>query len=478
MSEEKHEDSQADGRKRAAAAEPDAGDSGSQAKSEGKSQDKADTSGGAGKKSRLSPEADAAAARAREKSKRSSAQKSAPAKQPERSAGTAGAGGSGNAGTSGNAAAKRSGGGGGWILGLLALLIAVVSIVVSGWLWYRGEQRLASVDSRLNTVEQGLQSNVQDVVMPRLSKLDERLQSLADTSKQRSETLSSLQQELRSTQTRNARLAERLDGNGNRWALRQIESLLQAANQRLQLYNDPEAAKQALELASDAISDMGDPRLFEVRKQVVNEIAALDALPDPDIEGLSLKLNAMLEQVPDLPLASDVPTEYQQDESGNNGAADADSELDFSRGWQHFVDSVGQALSSMVTIRHDDGTQNALMPPDQVFFLTQNLQLELRSARLSLLERKTENYRESLASAREYLKQHYATGNSQVSSMLEQLKQMSNVKLDWQAPDISSSLGTLRDRLAQRSDNNGSTSENNSGDQSSQAGNNAGEDAR
>ncbi len=71
-----------------------------------------------------------------------------------------------------------------------------------------------------------------------------------------------------------AQLADRLEGNSQRWDLNQIEALLQAANQRLQLYDDPEGARQALELASDAIARKSDPRLFDLRGEIANEVAA------------------------------------------------------------------------------------------------------------------------------------------------------------------------------------------------------------
>src|SRR5699024_520461 len=116
------------------------------------------------------------------------------------------------------------------------------------------------------------------------------------------------------------------------------------------------------------------------------------------------------------------------------------SGIDVSAGWQHFVDSVGTALHSMVTVRRADGTQAALLPPDQVYFLTQNLMLELRAARLALLEGNSTLYRDSLSTAVGWLQQYFDTGAPAVKTMIDRLGQMQNVKLDWQAPDISGSL--------------------------------------
>ncbi len=354
-------------------------------------------------------------------------------------AGAAAGGGQGGKTTgSGGAGGARKGPG---VLSVLALLLALVALVVAAWLWYRGEQRLAGFDERLGTVEVGMESSVQDVVLPRLAQLQDRIERQAEAGEAQQQALASLQETLESSQLQLSGLSQRLDGGQRQWQLLQIETLLLTANRRLQLYNDPRAARTALELANEAIADLGDPRLFDVRSRIANEIAALTALPDPDIEGLALSLTALAQQIPELPLASDVPAEYQTQEEGG---AQASPTIDFSSGWRHFVDSVGDALQGMVTIRRADGTQSALLPPDQVFFLNQNLLLKLQSARLALLNRNTELYRASLTSAVEWLQRYYATDSAAVTGVIDRLNQMQNVKLDWQVPDIAGSLAALR----------------------------------
>lgn len=406
----------------------------------------------------------------------------------------AGAGGSAGTPHRPTPTGSSSGGNGGGtskIIAIVAVVVAIIALVLSGWLFARGQDRLASLDSRLNTVEKGMQSNVQEVVMPRLKRFDSRLQSVSGDVEQQAQTLSSLQESLKQAQARSADLSDRIAGTNNRWDLNQIEALLQAANQRLQLYDDPEGARQALELASDVIARKSDPRLFDLRGEIVNEIAALEALPDPDVEGMSLALAAMIERVPELPLASNVPGEYASDEgqssqasaeqgSDDSGMSMEEFQAQFSQGWDHFVDSVGEALSGMLTIRRADGTQRALLPPDQAFFLNQNLQLELRSARLALLERDTQNYRDSLARARQWLEDYYDTSAAPVSSMQERIGQMSNVKLDWDVPDISASLTQLREMMAQRgaSGGNGDSSADDANENANGGGSEAGQDGQ
>src|SRR5699024_6229017 len=96
-----------------------------------------------------------------------------------------------------------------------------------------------------------------------------------------------------------------------------------------------------------------------------------------------------------------------------------ESGIDWTNGWHRFVRSVENAVRSMATIRRADGTQPALLPPDQVYFLTQNLMLELRAARVALLQGDTTLYRHSLTSATAWLKQYFDGNDSAVQAMLD-----------------------------------------------------------
>lgn len=372
----------------------------------------------------------------------------------------------------------RKGGKAAAVIAIIALLIALIAGAGAGWLWYRGQQRLAAFDNRMDNLQATLDSSniaasaeaaVQEMVMPRLAEIRARISEVADANAQQARALSDLRRELQETRLQVAGMAQQLQGSARRLQLQQIEHLLLVAQRRLRLYNAPQQAVTALKLASEAISRLNDPRLFDVRKRVIDAIAALNALPSPDVQGIALTLTSFIEQVSELPLASDVPANYQPvsapqgggaaDDSGagkgsgaGSGAGGGKSGIDLNSGWQQFLQSVGQAVQGMVTIRHTgDTAQPALMPAKQVYFLTHNLMLELRSARLALLEGNSALYHTSLSTAIEWLKQYFDTGNSTVQAMIERLEQMQDIKLDVKPPDISGTLVALRNYMQARS---------------------------
>lgn len=331
------------------------------------------------------------------------------------------------------------------VLAVLALLIAAGAAAAAGWLWYQGERRLAAQGERLATVERSLESSVQDLVLPRLKAMEDELAQLAQRGEARGEALAGLRERVEDTRLQISELSELVEGGRRHWRLLEIESLLLAANERLQLYRDPRGARAALILANRRLGALDDPRLFEVRERVVDEIAALEALPDADIEGLALNLAELIERVPDLPLASDVPGDY----AGNGGTDDGAPGFR-ERPWRHFLDTVSGALRGMLTIRRTEEAHQPLMPPEQEYFLYQNLLLKLESARLALLRRDTPSFRNAVATAREWLRTYFDADSPRVASALETLNGMRKVELAWEAPDISDSLTALRDIMRRR----------------------------
>lgn len=391
----------------------------------------------------------------------------------------------------------------GLVVAVIALIVAILAAAFSGYLWYRGQQRLTDLDSRIDTVKTSLHHDVHGVVMPKLSQVRHRMQKLSQqtdqlsqqthelsqrtdqlsqTLNQRQQHIAQLQQTIQHVQAQNKQLSDQLGGNHERFVEQRIALLLEAANQRLQVEHDPKGAAQALSLADQAIQNSGDQALHPVRAKIADEMAAIKALPNPDIEGLSLKLSNMIQQIPKLPLKSNVPSHYQPSSSkagsatsgGKSGQTDDSMEfagIKLAKKWHQFVNSVGNALSRMVTIRHANGTENApaLMAPEQSYFLVQNLQLQLRTARLALLGRNAQTYDEALAEARDWIQKYFDTSDSAVSSVLDDLSQLSQVKLKWQAPDLSSSLNTLH-QIMNRDQNSGSGSSSAGGGQPNPSG--------
>lgn len=335
---------------------------------------------------------------------------------------------------------RRRGGRGAVAVAVLALLLALLAIAAVAALGYLGKQRAESLGDRVATAEQTVETTTQEVILPKISDLRSQLEALTGRVKHQGGDLSRLRKDLHQTQRQLTELTDRVMGGKRRWKLLELEDLLLTANQQLLLEHDPKGALQALQIVNHQLAKLNDPRLYNVRKEVIEDIAALKAMPKPDIQGLVLKLASLSERVGKFPLASDVPDEYTGDNIGSNGGNQADVPP-----WEHFLTSIRAALEGMLTIRRSgSGSITPLMPPDQAFFLRQNLKLKLQTAKLALLRHNPQTYRASLSSARQWLRRFFNTDNAAVTAAIETLGQMKKIPIAWEPPDISGSLTALR----------------------------------
>jgi len=229
----------------------------------------------------------------------------------------------------------------------------------------------------------------------------------------------------------------------DRWMADDAEYLIRVASQRLQLAADTRTAIRALEGAEQRLKEMGDPSLLQVRKKVTDDIVALQAIPDPDITGMALTLSGLAKKVDGLPVAGVNPDEVMAAHAGaGGGKAPAAGE---EGGWSGFWSRLWTQLKTLVVVRHKGSDSEALVPPDQRFFLKENLKLKLEAARLALLRQDYKAYHDALATADHWLAQYFKAGDPAVDGMRQSLKQLAGATLQPELPDLAATLKALRD---------------------------------
>ena len=232
-------------------------------------------------------------------------------------------------------------------------------------------------------------------------------------------------------------LYQRQPGNNEEWALAEIEYLLIIATHRLLLEKDIATALAAMEAADLRLKDLGNPRLIPVREQLAADINQLRSINPVDISGLALYLADLINRSDTLQLKSNVISNEQKDK---NAPQSTDEDIN----WRDLPAVLWQELKGLVVIKRSGETRQALLLPDEEYFLYQNLRLELENARLSVLRRDTENFRTSLNILRVWLTQYFNTNDAAVANVLETLEKMVSIVLDPEPPDINSSLESLR----------------------------------
>ena len=264
--------------------------------------------------------------------------------------------------------------------------------------------------------------------------IDAELNALRSEFDERIRLLSSLPARISTLESSVASLAGVSEGARDAWVLAEAEYYMQIANAQLQLANNPHLAELALRMADERIVQLANPGLTDVRRALSDELAALDVMEKPDIEGATLTLASLARVVESLPLASEV-------EAGDEGDDAVDAELSGAgRAWA----SVKNAMSGLVKVTPPEGAKLAVLSPDAEFFLRNNLALQLQSARLALLRGEEAIFRQSLEDTTALLHGYFDMRSAQVAAALQTIAEVRGQVFVTDAPDISRSLELLR----------------------------------
>ena len=185
--------------------------------------------------------------------------------------------------------------------------------------------------------------------------------------------------------------------------------------------------------------------MLPVRKELAREIAMLDALEKIDVNGIALRLGTLADGVDRLPLALDV--RWQKDKPGAAREAQdskGNDKPEIESGWRKAARNLWADLLNLVRLRTDVEVQKPLLPPEQRYFLRENLRLMLYGAQNALLQGGVTTYQQNVKSAARWVREYFDTNTQVVSATLAELDKLAAVKLAAELPDISASLEARR----------------------------------
>lgn len=223
------------------------------------------------------------------------------------------------------------------------------------------------------------------------------------------------------------------------WVLEEVEYLLLIANHSLQLQGDVPIAIAALEAADSRLLDTGDPGTIAARTQIGEEIQTLKALQQADVVGIAARLSSVIKMLPELPI------KYTQINTKEKIAALIEKKASHdAKNLQQASKDFLHELRSLVVLRKMNETPKPLMSPDEKFFLQQNMQLKLETARAALLAGKQTIFSQTLNEAALWLERFFDVEVTQAAQILEELKSLEKMNISTKLPDISASINVLR----------------------------------
>ncbi len=293
-----------------------------------------------------------------------------------------------------------------------ALVVAVLAVLLIVWQWYDSQRRTKALRQQTQAMQ------VQ---------------------------IATLEDRLREMQTRQAALDllyQDLARSSDESVLADIEQTLLIADQQLQLAGNIKASLAAVQ-AADARLARNRPEFAPIRNALAHDIERLRRAPQVDVAAISARLAAVRGSVDTLPLAmnqhlpANPPPEHPPTAENT---------------WQRVAREVWQELRSLVRIQNTEHTDVALLAPQQIFFVRENLKLRLLDARLTLLAHDETDFKEDLKAVRESLVHYFAPGDSAVTAALATVQQLAGTAAGSAPPDVAASLAAVRGyRLAHES---------------------------
>jgi uroporphyrin-3 C-methyltransferase len=340
------------------------------------------------------------------------------------------------------ASAQKSGGG---VLSGIALLIALLALGAASysaytlWLQQQNEagqtqaqsalaSEVASLTRQLNALE-GQQGQGSAAIKAEVqSLLAEQQNAVAQIESRVSSSVAELRSQIGTT--------------AEDWLLAEAEYMLRLANQRVAMEDDVKGAIALFEAADEIIRDAEGVVAFDLREAIAADIAALNAVSAADVEGIFVQLGAVAGQVPllqqkQLTFERDAPTAPVSEEN-----------LSLTQRLIGLLTRFGAHVASLVDYRASGDVVTPILPPEEEYYLRQNLLLKIQLAQLGLLRGNQTIYQQSLNDAATAVNRHFDTEAALTQSVAATLVRLSGMNIARDLPDVSTSLREIRQLMA------------------------------
>lgn len=354
--------------------------------------------------------------------------------------------------------------GGVW-LGVLALLVALLTLMMAGLLWQKMDftQKELARRSQLGEAQSSETRALAAQAEAQVKELQARLAvaevRLSEVSLQRSQL-----EELMLALSRSR------DDN----LVQDLESSLRLAQQQSQLTGSVQPLLAALQSADERIARAAQPRLNPVQRAIARDVQRIRSTSVADVPSLVQRLDELLRRVDQWPVPNDVgprspaarklSTQPQSargkampatvapgPDRASAGAPEpvappAPAQGGWDRAvqtwtgfWSRVWEETTRSGRELVRVSRIDRPEAVLLAPEQAFFLRENLKLRLLNARLGLLARQMDAVQDDLKTIDAALARHFDTTAPDVAAAQAAVTQLRAelVLTEWPRPEES-----------------------------------------
>ena len=223
-----------------------------------------------------------------------------------------------------------------------------------------------------------------------------------------------------------------------------IESAVRLAQQQAQLTGSVEPLLAALKSAEQRVTRAAQPRLTPLQRAMARDLARIKATVLADTPALLVKLDELALLADDVPVANALVPQRTTEPLKRK------AEESVTSWWGRLGLAVRDELHTLVRVGRVETPEAALLSPEQVFFLRENLKLKILNARLGLLARQTDSARADLATAAMSLSRYFDNGSRKTQTALNLLQQVQGQMRSLELPRMDDTLAALSTAAAGR----------------------------
>ncbi len=199
------------------------------------------------------------------------------------------------------------------------------------------------------------------------------------------------------------------------WQLYEAVFLINIADRKVQADQDYVTAKTLLQSADDLIKGLDDPRARDLRASLAKDINVLGNMPRLDREGMMLRLQELVNNVPLFPLKS--LKNVAVENSGRKGVSG-----DFSEWRQNLMNSVEDFMESFITVRKKRPDDPELMDVSSEASLRENIESYILTAQMAFYRGDLSLFQKSLERADYLIARYFDNTDKVVMNTREQIR--------------------------------------------------------
>ena len=216
--------------------------------------------------------------------------------------------------------------------------------------------------------------------------------------------------------------------------LSQAKYLLRLANFKLMFEDDPSESITILNEASERLMATANAKFSETNNLIQSEIVKLKDIQTIDREEYATRIQKISEVIPSIDTKSDdvlgvLRNTFRTEAANSESANEADS-----KPWyQKALDK----MTPVFVVTQERTPAPELMSITDETLLKQNIQLQITTARLALLQNQAQTYQESLKVARSLLTNYFSPNDEKFHQVLAAINELLNVNVAAETLDIT-----------------------------------------